>query len=70
MIKLIQKGFNPDGDLGQLRKFLPDLADEYPYETLKKVARRCIKGAFKRRGTIVLTREQLGLPSIKKIDLY
>ncbi|MBT5502639.1 NAD(+) synthase [Candidatus Falkowbacteria bacterium] len=67
MIKLIQVGFDPDGDKNQLND-LP-IIDDYPYELIHSLAERALNGAFKRRGTLNLGREDLGLPHIEDIVL-
>jgi len=67
MITLIQKGFDPDGSPEQLRRLPPVPGVEK--ETIMKIARRAIGGAYKRKGTVMLTRAQLGLPEIKNIKL-
>lgn len=65
MIKLIQSGFDTDGGRGQLEK-LPAI-DDVPPETVRNLAARCLNGAFKRRGSITLSRADLGLPEIGEI---
>jgi hypothetical protein len=67
MIGLIQQGFDPDGSVEQLNH-LPEIAGVAP-EVVSKLAARCLNGAFKRHGTIVLSREELGLPPIEEIIL-
>ena len=67
MIRLIQQGFNPDGDFSQLNS-LP-LVYGVSTEVVSKLAERALKGSYKRRGTLNLTREELGLPSIMGITL-
>ena len=67
MIKLIQVGFDPDGEMAQL-KDLP-IIDDFPYELVYSLAERALKGAFKRRGTFNLEREDLGLPHLEDIVL-
>ena len=67
MISLIQKGFDPDGGRGQL-EHLP-VIEGVDHEVVYKLAKRCINGAYKRKGTVVLSREELGLPSIEEIRL-
>ncbi|MEK7512507.1 MAG: NAD(+) synthase [Patescibacteria group bacterium] len=67
MVRLIQQGFNPDGEFSQLDS-LPLVAD-VSVEVVKKLAERALKGAYKRRGTLNLTREELGLPGIQEITL-
>lgn len=63
MISLIRQGFDPDGPLNQLDNLpvIPGIAEE----TVKKIAERSLKGAYKRKGAIMLSREDLGLPPIK-----
>lgn len=67
MIRLIQQGFNPDGSLDQLNS-LPQV-EGVSNEVVKKLAERSLKGAYKHRGTLNLTREELGLPAIQEITL-
>lgn len=65
MVHLIQNGFNPDGHLAQLDS-LPE-CPHAPAETVVKLARRCVLGAHKRRGTTTLSRAELGLPALAEI---
>lgn len=67
MINLIQRGFNPDGSFAQLKR-LPSL-EGTDQLLVEKIARRCLRGAYKRCGTITIPREELGLPDIKDIQL-
>jgi len=64
---LITNGFDPDGSLGQLAS--PSSVNGVENSIVARIAERCLRGSFKRRGTIVLSREQLGLPLIEKIEL-
>lgn len=66
MIKLIQAGFDQNGVLSQLDN-LPDIG--VSKELVLKIASRALKGSFKRRGSLNLSRKSLGLPEIKKIKL-
>lgn len=65
MITLLQKGFRPDGLFEQL-DHLPEVPGVSP-EVVSEIARRCLAGEFKRHGTIMLSREQLGLLPIEEI---
>ena len=67
MIHLIQRGFDPDGSPSQLDS-LPE-CPHAPAETVAKLARRCVAGAYKRKGTATLSRDELGLPAITEIEL-
>ncbi|MBU1180355.1 nicotinate-nicotinamide nucleotide adenylyltransferase, partial [Patescibacteria group bacterium] len=67
IITLIQQGFNPDGSWSQLDN-LPGV-DDVSDEVVKKLAMRALQGAYKRKGTITLSRQELGLPSIKNIPI-
>ncbi len=67
MINLIQSGFQPDGDQSQLNR-LPTIAGIHP-ELVRKIAQRCLNGAYKRKGTVVLSRKDLGLPDFEEIEL-
>jgi NAD+ synthase len=67
MVKLIQGGFDPNGSMSQLRN-LPQLEGITP-DTLAKVATRCLRGVYKRQGTVIISREELGLLPIKDIRL-
>ncbi|MBI5077476.1 NAD(+) synthase [Candidatus Falkowbacteria bacterium] len=66
MAVLIKNGFDPDGEMSQLA----NLADVTGVESelVKKLARRCLAGSYKRKGPINLTRRELGLPEIAEID--
>lgn len=76
MIRLIQKGFNPDGPKRQLER-LQDMAKadpelgKFPISLITQLAARSLNSAFKRKigGCIALSRRQLGLPEIKNIRL-
>jgi len=63
MVGLIQQGFDPDGSFAQLDN-LPDLDG-----VAQRIAIKSLKGAYKRRGTFIVPREELGLPAIKDIQL-
>jgi NAD+ synthase len=67
MIKLIQLGFDPNGNNGQLDQLPP--VNGYDSILVRQIATRSLNTAFKRRGTIVVTREELGLPTIKDIEI-
>ncbi|MFA5020971.1 MAG: NAD(+) synthase [Patescibacteria group bacterium] len=67
MVGLIQQGFNMDGSMRQLAK-LPIVMNS-DVQVVRLLATRAIKGAYKRRGPVSPTRVQLGLPSIKGLDL-
>ncbi|MDD5289840.1 MAG: NAD(+) synthase [Patescibacteria group bacterium] len=67
ILTLIQNHFNPDGDRKQLSNLVA-VSDVRP-ELVKNLATRAINGAYKRRGTIALSRRDLGLPEIKDIKL-
>lgn len=62
MVKLLRAGFDPDGRISQLEK-LPDVG--MSRDIIMKVAERALRGSHKRRGTLNLSREFLGLPAIK-----
>lgn len=68
MIRLIQKGFNPNGSIRQLEN-LPYIENVDP-ALAQKIAERCLRGAYKRRGTVTVSREELGLPPLKTINLH
>lgn len=67
MTCLIQQDFNPEGSLSQLHNLpmIPGVSEEI----VSNLAKRCLYGSFKRRVPIVLSREDLGLPSIEEIEL-
>lgn len=65
MISLIQQGFDPDGSHEQLDK-LPAVKG-IDKATVLKIASRSLNNAFKRKGTINLTRAELGLPPLSNI---
>ena len=65
MTILIQNGFDPDASHDQLDS-LPDVPNVKAI-LVKRLATRAINGAFKRHGTVVLTREELGLEPINEI---
>ncbi len=67
MISLIQKGFDPDGDLKQLEN-LPQI-EGFDQNIVESLARRCINGAHKRRGCLNLSRQELGVEDLKNIVL-
>jgi len=67
MIQLIQYGFDPNGSNRQLEN-LPQLAGVDPI-SIEMVAGKCLRGTYKRRGTVTLSREYLGLPAIEDIEL-
>lgn len=67
MVRLIQAGFDPDGSLAQLEN-LPELQG-VNQELVIKLASRAVRGAHKRKGTVMLTREELGLPAITEIEV-
>lgn len=62
MVSLINKGFDPDGDRAQLEN-LPVLTG-YDPELVRQLATRALNGAYKRKGTVILEREDLGLEPI------
>jgi NAD+ synthetase len=66
MIQLIQAGFDPDGSKNQLGQMYPMDRES---RLVEQIAKRSLNTAFKRRGTIVLTREDLGLTPIKDIKI-
>jgi NAD+ synthase len=66
MIKLIQKMFFVDGGKDQLLN-LPEIGHDS--KIVSKLAKRCLNGSFKRKGTVVLSREFLGLPTLNEIEL-
>ncbi|MBT4849937.1 NAD(+) synthase [Candidatus Parcubacteria bacterium] len=67
MIELIHQGFDPDGSLDQLMT-LPSV-EGVDQDVVVKLAKRCLRGSFKRHGPIVLSRAELGLAAIKNLDL-
>jgi NAD+ synthetase len=67
MIQLIQRGFDTEGSLKQLDN-LPVVEGIDP-DLVYKLAERCLKSSFKRKGTINLSRHELGLPQITEIKL-
>lgn len=66
-VRLIKAGFNPDGAKEQLAE-LPKVEGATDTVPLKQ-AERAIFNSFKRKGTVILTRADLGLPEIKDIEL-
>ena len=68
MIKLIQAGFDPDGSVNQLEN-MPNIDIDCAPEAIYKLAKRCLLGAFKRKGSIVLSRQDLGLTPINELRL-
>ena len=67
MVRLIANGFDPDGDMSQMET-LPEV-DGVDNQTVERIAERCLRGAYKRGGTVILSREHLGLPPIKDVIL-
>lgn len=67
MIRLMKYGFDPDGSFTQLER-LPFL-EGVDQRLVERIAERCLRGAYKRQGTITISRERLGLPAIKDIQL-
>ena len=67
IIKQIQNGLKINGSLKQLESLTP--IKEVKDETIFSLVKRALKNAFKRKGTIMLTRKQLGLPPIKNLQL-
>ncbi|NQU77239.1 NAD(+) synthase [Candidatus Falkowbacteria bacterium] len=67
MIELIQKGFNPNGHTEQLNN-LPSVTG-VPKELVLKLAKRSLNSSYKRRGCVVVKRDELGLAPIKEIKL-
>ena len=65
MIKQIQNGLKINGSLKQLESLTS--ISEVKDETILSLVKRALKNAFKRKGPIMLTRKQLGLPPIKNI---
>jgi len=68
MIKLIQMGFDPNGDKDQLDQICPPM-DGPTAKIVEQIAMRSLNTAFKRLGTRVLTRKELGLPAIEDIEI-
>jgi len=68
MIKLIQKGFYPNGEMEQI-KSLPDLRG-FSKQMVIKVAEQCLKTAYKRKSSTIPgpSRKELGLPEIGEIE--
>ena len=66
MIALLNQGFKLNGSLEQL-DHLPRIKGIDPI-VIKQIAQRALANEFKRRGPIVLTRKDLGLPSLAVID--
>ena len=66
MIDLIKNGFDPNGSEDQMSMLAK--VHGVPVETVKSLALRCLRGAYKRRGTLVLTREYLDLPPVEEIE--
>jgi NAD+ synthetase len=67
MIRQIQAGFDLNGGWEQM-KTLKNIKG-VPEKVVKRLCERALGTAYKRRGTITLNREDLGLPPIKKIKL-
>lgn len=67
MTHLVQQDFNPEGSLDQLHNLpiVPGASEE----VVCSLAKRCLCGSFKRKVPIILSREDLGLLSIKEIEL-
>jgi NAD+ synthase len=69
MIRLMQKDFETEGSSKQLEN-LPEIAEMgISQKTITSLAKRCLETAHKRRGTIVVSRKELGLPAIEEIKL-
>lgn len=67
MLAMQRNGFNPDGPMDQMND-LPAVCG-VDQKIVKKLARRCLAGAYKRKGPIALSRRELGLPEIGAIKL-
>jgi len=71
MLRQIQKGLDPDGEVKPQKEYLvntPPIQGVDP-KTITSITRRALSNSFKRKGTINLTREELGLTPLKEIDL-
>lgn len=66
MIELLKVGLDPDNEIDR-RKKLPNIEGINP-ERVQHIWDRACAYAFKRRGTIHLSRADLGLPKIEKLD--
>jgi len=62
MATLIKNGFDINGSMDQLDHLCP--VPGIPKETVLKLATRCLRNAFKRRGARTLSRHELGLPEV------
>lgn len=69
MVGLIQKGFDPDSPDWDTQLENTSEISEIEPEIIAKIALRALRGAYKRKGAIVLSRKDLGLPEIKDIIL-
>jgi NAD+ synthase len=67
MLTLINSGFDPDGDIKQLETLRK--IEGFDDNLVRLIAGRCLHGAYKRKGTIVLSRKQLGLPPLSKVEI-
>jgi NAD+ synthase len=67
MIYLIQHGFDPDGENDQL-KALPSVPGQ-DAKTVQLIAARSLRSAYKREGTVMLSRAELGLPEIEDMTI-
>ncbi|MFC1598621.1 NAD(+) synthase [Patescibacteria group bacterium] len=67
MLRQIHNGLNPDGGLGQLKSLIT--IPGVDFDTVTSITKRALQNAFKRRGTLNLSREQLGLPPLEQIKL-
>lgn len=63
----IQQGFNPNGGCQEIVKMMR--VEGTDDAIVERILRRCLNGAYKRRGAVKLTRKQLGLPPLKEIKL-
>lgn len=67
IVEQIQHGLKINGDLKQLESLTP--LQGIKTLTIFNLVKRALKNAFKRKGPIMLTRKQLGLPPIKSLAL-
>lgn len=67
MTKLIQSGFNINGSIEQLDR-LPAIEGFDP-AVVRKLAERAVNNAYKRCGTVIIERHEIGLTPIEKIKL-
>jgi len=67
MIKLVQSGFDPDGEMDQLDS-LPQISG-FDQDLVHGLARRALIGSYKRKGTVILSRTYLGLPEVDELNL-